>query len=369
MKNNEDVKKVKYVHLLWHNEAKFNSRVVAMIHDPATDFNSQEHLFVTPHQLVYDAIKDYDNVVLDNTYGSRKAAGYVNRYAPQCEWLFLHSMCSPLEALKIKGKCWHKIVHRTWGGDLSYDLAKNTGVKKFAKRIINKIFAWRMKHVRLIGVANTVDILNVQEQIGNVATHIMPYPVKDSDTILLEEIAKPKKSDGKLCVMIGHSGHPINNHKELLDALYRFRDENIQIYIILAYGYPDYIEEVKTYGSRLYGEKITFIEEMLPYDRYVQLINEMDIAFFDGVQSYALGNIYIFKVLRKKIFLHEDGIIRRAFDLEKIPYVCSSQLADLSFEEFAKPIDYSEETRNKLIPIPYEKSVETWHDILNVLDS
>ena len=289
-----ETRKFKYVHILWRNEVKFNCRIIAMVHDKETNFDEQEHLFVTPHQDVYDAIKEYSNVVYNNTYGSRQAAEYVNWYAPQCEWLFLHSMCSPLEALKIKGKYWHKIVYRTWGGDLSYDLAKNTGMKKFVKRIINKLFAWRMKQIRMIGVANTVDILNVQEQIGNVATHIMPYAVKDSDKLLLEAMASHRKTDGKLRVMIGHSGHPINNHKELLDALYRFRNENIQIYIILAYGYPDYIEEVKTYGSRLYGDKITFIEEMLPYDHYVQLINEMDIAFFDGVQSYALGNIYIF---------------------------------------------------------------------------
>ncbi len=359
----------KYIHLLWHNELKFNSRIIAMVNDDSAGFDSEEHLFVTPFQEIYDALKEYGNVVLDDTYGSRKAAGYVNRYAPKCHWLFLHSMCQPLEALKIKKAYWRKIVHRTWGGDLSYCMTNSTGIKKLIKGIINIPFTRRMRKVRLIGVADTVDILNVQEKIGNVPTHVMPYPVKDSHKILSEAMASPRKTDGKLNIMIGHSGYDINNHKGILDALYRFKDENIQIYIPLSYGIDSYIEEVKAYGEGLYGDKITIIEEMLPYDRYVKLVNEMDIAFFDGTISYALGNIQMFKLFRKKLFLHKDGIIRKAFDFDGMPYVCSSELENMSFKELSEPIEYSEEAIKKLVPISYENRIETWHNILKLLDS
>lgn len=364
----EEINKVKYIHLIWHNELKFSTRLVEMLNDSANEFCSSEHLFVTPHPQVYKALKEYENVVLDTSFGSQKSAAYINRYAPQCDWLFVHFMCSPAESLKIKRAYLHKIILRTWGGDLGYDLTVNTGVKKLMKFIINKLYARRMKHIRLIGIVTTVDFLNVKERIGDVATYNMPYPVKGADRILLTTMSSPRKVSDRVNVMIGHSGHPYNNHKMILDALYRFREENIQIYIIVAYGRPEYTEEIKLYGKQLYGDKITFLEKMLPYNQYVALMNDMDIAFFDAKISYALGNISILKLLKKKIFLNKDGVIRRAFDLDGVPYMCTSDLKSVSFEEFAKPMVYSEEICMKLAPVSYEKSVQTWHEILSMLE-
>lgn len=365
----EESKNVKYIHLIWHNELKFSTRLVEMLNDSANAFCSGEHLFVTPHMQIYKALEEYDNVVLDTEFGPKKSAAYINRYASKCDWLFVHFMCSPLEFLKIKRVYLHKIVHRTWGGDLGYDLTLSKGLKKFVKSIVNTLYARRMKHIRLIGIANTVDVLNVKEKIGDVATYSMPYPVKGANKALLATMSSPRKVNDRVNVMVGHSGLPYNNHKVILDALYRFCKEKIQIYVIVSYGYPEYINDIKSYGRQLYGEKITFIEEMLPYNQYVELMNDMDIAFFDAKISYALGNISILTFLKKKIFLNKDGVIRRAYDLDGLPYMCTSDLATISFEEFSKPMDYSDELNEKLVPVSYEKKVQTWHEILNMLDN
>lgn len=363
----EELKKAKYIHLIWHNELKFSTRLVEMVDDSANGFCSGEHLFVTLHEQVYKALEDHENVVLDTAFGTQRSAAYINRYAPKCDWLFVHNMCLPMEALKIKRAYLHKIILRTWGGDLAYDITSDRGVKKFIKFIINKLYARQMRHIRLIGVSTAVDVLNVKERIGDVATYTMPYPVKNEEKILLGAMASPRKFDGRVNIMIGHSGHPYNNHKAILDALYRFREENIQIYIIASYGRPEYIKEIKLYGKHLYGDKITYLDEMLPYNQYVELLNKMDIAFFDAKISYALGNINILKLLKKKIFLNKNGVIRRSFDLEGLPYVCTADLENLSFEEFVKPMVYSEEITMKLVPASYEKKVQTWHEILRML--
>ena len=364
----EEFKKVKYIHLIWHNELKFNTRLVEMFADSANGFCSSEHLFVTPHVQVYEALKNHENVIFDSTFGTKKSAAYINRYAPECDWLFVHFMCSPWEFLKVKRAYLHKIVHRTWGGDLSYKQILKKSIKKFANPFINKLFARRMRHIRLIGIANTVDALNVKEKIGDVPTHIMPYPVRDGDQLLSGALPSRRADDGNLNIMVGHSGLPYNNHKAILDALYRFHEEKIQIYVMVSYGRPEYIDEIKTYGKRLYGEKITFVDEMLPYNEYVKLLNNMDIAFLDAKISYALGNISVLTFLGKKIFLNRDGILRRAFDLDGLPYMCTSDLETVSFEEFSRPLDYSDELRAKLAPAPYEKKIQTWHEILNLLD-
>ena len=139
--------------------------------------------------------------------------------------------------------------------------------------------------------------------------------------------------------------------------------------MIVSYGYPEYIKEIKSYGKMLYGEKITFLDEMLPYNQYVELMNDMDVAFFDAKISYALGNISILTKLKKKIFLNKDGVIRRAFDLDGLPYMCTSDLKNISFEEFAKPMVYSDDLNEKLLPVSYEKNIQTWHEILNILEN
>ena len=61
----EKTKLSKYIHLLNANELKFQKPLVAFINDPNNGFAISDHLFVTPHETVFDNLREYPNVRLD----------------------------------------------------------------------------------------------------------------------------------------------------------------------------------------------------------------------------------------------------------------------------------------------------------------
>ena len=49
----------KYIHIFWHDDLKFSTRIVQMINDQSNGFTVADHLFVTPYLRVYNALKDF----------------------------------------------------------------------------------------------------------------------------------------------------------------------------------------------------------------------------------------------------------------------------------------------------------------------
>jgi len=82
------------------DELKFYSKVVELV-NKVDFFNKEEHVFITPFKNVYQALKDVSNIVYIETGGMKKAST-INACSKQCDWIFVHFMCSPLETMKIK---------------------------------------------------------------------------------------------------------------------------------------------------------------------------------------------------------------------------------------------------------------------------
>jgi dTDP-N-acetylfucosamine:lipid II N-acetylfucosaminyltransferase len=358
----------RYIHILWHDELKFSSALIEMFNSKENGFVAYEHMFIIPYKEMYESFSKWENVALDDSFGEGKFAGLINKYAPQCDWLFLHSMCSPLESLKIKRKYYGKIIFRTWGGDLGYDLDNIPVIKITIKYMLNQRYKRMVRNFKAIGIANVVDAVNVKQRIGSVTMFRAPYPRKDSNKVISEIASSKKQQHDVFNVLIGHSGYKENNHIEILNKLERFKDEKIQIYIIASYGQPEYIEEVKKSGEKIFGSKIKIIEHFMPYKEYVEFLNNMDVAVFDGKISYALGNLNILRLLEKKIILNDKGVIRKAYDMEHYPYICSSKLNTITFEELKQPMEYPEEIRKKNKPRTYEENISMWRTILLDLD-
>ena len=53
------MQKVKYLHIIWHPDLKFIPKLIKMINEEKGYFNSEEHLFITPHERVYNELKDF----------------------------------------------------------------------------------------------------------------------------------------------------------------------------------------------------------------------------------------------------------------------------------------------------------------------
>lgn len=363
MKNS---KHYKYIHIIWGNELKFFSRLVEIINRPENRLQPEEHLFVTPYTEVYEALKDKGTFEFINIKNKR-SGNIVNLYGSRGDWIFIHNICSPSEGLKIKRKYLNKIIWRTWGSDVGYSLSTGNTIKRMLKRTINYFWKKAVRSFYAVGVANIVDKLDITKRYGQLNFVSVPYAAEGGYDSLLE--AKENMAEHKgINVLIGHSGYSNDNHIAIMKNLEKYKQEDITLYLTLSYGIKEYIDEIKSYVSSVWGKKAIIIEEFMPYSDFAKHLSNMDVAIFDGKLAYALGNIGMLVFLDKKLFLNSEGVIKEAFDKEGLPYETTSNIEDMSFEKFSSSVVYSDIQKQKLCSKPYIHSVEIWRNLLETLD-
>lgn len=363
----------KYVHLLWHNETKFNIAIVKLLSDASLGLESEHHHFITPHKAVYEQIKQYPNVQLvDFPVGSAK---FVNKCAQEYEWIFLHSIESRVQALFYSRRARRKIIWRTWGQDALYVIYNKSVLNDTVKRVLNFLYKRVVRDFMLVGIANPVDETMIKGQFGDVPTARMPYAKDSSDKLYNELLAiktrceQESKTGRPLRVMIGHSGWSADKHVQMAKKLEKYIDENIELVVPLSYGDSKYIESIKPYFEQNWGQKAVLVESFMPYSEYAELLASIDVIILPLSVSYALGNVSLGLLFGKKLYLNGNGIIHKALSVYGVPHECIDSIDGASFDEFSKPLSFEEGVGKEFMPQPGSRNIEFWHDILNKLNS
>ena len=367
-------KHYKYVHIFHRSDTFFSLGLVRLI-SSNMNLKPSEHLYVTQHKEVYDQVKEYGNVVLYDKFQSKNdsliTVHMVNEYGKYCDWIFMHSLCRPIYFLMIHKKLVSKIIWRTWGHDTRIQYNKGEYLKNCIKKICKPLWKSRLKRLKAIGIANVVDEIDLS-WIKGAHFIMMPYSSGTGRSELLQlRNVSIHNTPNVINVQIGHSGTIMDNHLQIIRKLEKWSKLNIRIHIVWAYygdGDIPRLELLKKYIAEHWSNNVDILEKRIPYDQYLQFINQMDIVILDGKQSYALGNIGISVLLRKKIFLNRDGIIKQAFDKEHLPYCCTDQLDTMSYEEFISPLQYPDDFNSSLEAHGKEYSVQKWNELLDWLD-
>lgn len=364
-------KHYKYIHVLWSNELKFNVRMIKLVNEANDVFNKYEHCFVTTIKTVYEAIKDFDNVVYIESKKD-KSAKLINDIAPYADYLFLHNICGPNELVKIKTKNMKKIIIRYWGGLTlnGYTYLKAKSIKDLAKNVvfcfINKLMKYKLKNVKAIGVANIVDELEISKKYDSLPYFAMNYTNKEYSNLVGFEA--PKKIDRKAYnILVGHSGFSVDNHINIIKSFDHLKNSPIVLYIMVPYGDEQYIEKVKEYCKQVENECV-IVDKLIPYEEYVNFLRKMDAAVLDSVSSTALGNVGMLLKMNKKIFLNKDGVIAEAFDVCGLPYTASKDISNMTYEELIATETYDEETVKGFITSSYEDAIIKWKNLLDYLE-
>ena len=348
----------KYIHIIYRNEVKFSHSLVSFVNEPSIGLCPENHIFITPHQKVYDELKGYGNVFLDTDDGC-----LINKYAPNCDWIICHSFFDFKDVFKIKRKYLKKIIFRYWGGGFGFQYKKGQLLQNLVKIPANIILKKRFNTFAAIGFVKNVDILNLKDKLKTRRFYPMPYIRLKAEEILNNAKNNPPEKDGILNIALYHRGTFEGNHIEILKKLERFGDK-IRVYVPLSYGDKDYIEKVKSYIKENSPKNVIVVDEFMEYEEYVQLINKMDLGIFDCTTSTALGNITVYLFLKKKLMLNRAGVIKKAFDEESIPHSFVDEIDLLSFEELAKMPDYPQEADYYLLPTGKTRAIEAWKRIM-----
>lgn len=362
------------VHILWYEDLKFLPLIIGTVNDDPDIFDRENQLFVVASETMYAVCPKAENVVLDTEFsGGHVCSGLINKYAPKATGIILHVLPEPMELFRVKRRHLGKILWKMWGYDTVFPY-RQYGERKFRdflKRRVKDIWLRRIKSFRAVCGDSLSDFIVLRELVGD-AVPILKYsygnPKMDAlpitDDSCIEDCGLDIDPDA-LNIMLGHSGFPEESHIEMLKKLEAYRDQNIRIYIVLAYGDAEYMPEVEAYAKERWPDAAYLLTEPLPFAKYQGFLRSMDVAILDGTLSYALGNIIFLIRHKKKFVVNPDGIIRKAFDLDHIPYLTSDTAFDMPFEEFAAPFAYPEDAGRQMC---YDKDeiVKGLHEVFGM---
>ena len=345
-------KKVKYIHILLQNETKFNLPLIKNINTNSEIFNKKDHLFVTAGKKVHEATTEFPNVVYDDS-----GEHLINKYAGQCDWIIVHGHLPVSMGIKIKKKYLKKIILRFWGGSIGLSYKNGNFLKNSVKKVLNGLYVQKVSRFTAFGVANLVDVITIRKALPDMRTFDMTYGTGKRQEIL--DLVKNEPISESINVLVGHNAWNHDNHIKVLNKLIKFGDK-IKIYVPLSYGNEGYRAKVEKYIEENNPGNIIILKDFMPYDEYMKFLNKMNIAILDGEKSYALGNISVLLLLKKKLFVNRNGVIKEALDEDFIPHNCVDDIDNMKFEEFIKPVEYPEQMGQSMLPYSRERAVNAW---------
>lgn len=335
----------KIVHIMPHSSVLYNGTIIEMINTNINDFKIEEHLFIVSNEKVYNAYKNYENVILETNIC--KNMKLFKKYTENCDCIFLHSnTLNAHQLLTLNKKILKKIIWCEWGHDLYKNKKNDYKIKEFVKSIIkfipNIIRTHRIKKIYAVGIGFQYDAIEVKQIYGrNMKIVMTPYGYRRDNKKQVDKIIQETNKDNKIIrIMIGHSAYKFLNHFKILQMLQKYKYNNIKISLVLAYGDKEYKRKVIEYAIELFGkDKVEIIDKMMNQTEYIKYLNTVDICILDYKHQAALGNIYYLLYMGKKLYLNKDGIIKLFTTLEGIETYNVSAIEKMSFEEFSKPID------------------------------
>ena len=324
----------KYLHVFFYNDIKFYVPLIKGInHNPLLKPN--EHFFITDKEMVYNEIKEYNNTLLIKS-------SHLLKYMANAKWIILHAMpFKKWQFVFLPNSICKKIIWRTWGHDIRpwnkanrpiYDLLKYLEFQMFKKKI-GKIFA--------MGVANGVDIVNIEEVYEHKFKYFQLIYSDSSQNVDMVKNIMPTQKNIKTNILIGHNSSPVDNHLEILDKLSKFKNDNIHLVIPLSYSDPKngYKERVIDKAYHIFGEdNVTILNDFIPKEEYIQLISKIDIAIMDMYYSNGLGNISYILYFKKKLYVKKGGNMDKCFTRAGIMPSYTSDISNQTFDEFVDNI-------------------------------
>lgn len=353
---------IKYIHIFFRDELKFNERVVKMVNDSHNGFNIEEHLFVTPFRNIYDELNsNYNNIEL-----APQKVNLLNFYSKRGKWIISHSFKDITTVLTANNKSLSKTIYRFWGGgDMSgYQLKHGCCIENIVKRVLNRIYRHKMSKLACIGIANTVDVIVIRRIFKQIPLMVLPYAVNGMFNSLKKIKESELKVGDRVNILLGHRGTKEDNHITILKVLRKFGD-TVQIYVPLSYGDKKYIEEVKDYIETNELSNVHVLCDFMTYEEYARMLKQMDVAIFDGITSYALANISILLYFNKKIFLNSRGVIREAFDLENIPYAFVSDIKNMSLDDLVATQSFNRVKSDSLMSHDMDYCIGRWRELFS----
>jgi dTDP-N-acetylfucosamine:lipid II N-acetylfucosaminyltransferase len=280
---------------------KFVAPFIDFVEEHFADFD--QHLFFCIGDAELYPVSRRPNTLFESDFlTSRRAYFELAVQMSRAQKIILHGLFHIRVVQQICMQPWvlKKCFWVIWGWDLySYKLAERT--RDWCKReIFRKYVIKRLGHI-VTFIAGDVELARQWYGARGKYHQCVMYPSN-----LFKKCLLPPKSHDGICVQIGNSADPDNEHFEILQMLDRYRGENLRIYAPLSYGDPLHARKVAAAGEKMFGDKFVALTEFLPLDDYRKLLEKIDIAVFNHRRQQGMGNMITLLGLGKKVYLRTD---------------------------------------------------------------
>lgn len=370
--------KIKYLHVMTHPAMFFNGNIIDTINLNNNYFNPEEHLFLVGYEDIFQKYKKYNNVVFVPKIMTKNYSKFIS-FSKKAQYVFLHQnwfydfvrlIFTPIKIRK-------KYVWCVWGHDLYTNFLSAKGTKEKIKLILRKIgdmlINYEVKYYKGIGIGFKYDALQVKSRFKNKSRILMcPYPVglklQEIDAAVEEVNDGIKNKNKPIKIMVAHSAHQYLHHKEMLDKLAAYKNENIIISLPLVYGNMDYAKKIEEHARNIFADKVEILKKRMEPKDYIQYLTTVDIAIFDQIHQSGLGNLYYLIYLGKKLYLNKNGFFKLAFQLEGSYIDTTDKIGCETYENFIKENQSMERARAYAMYILNEKNqLEMWKSTFDIL--
>lgn len=251
----------------------------------------------------------------------------------------------PLIPIAFDSKIAKKFAWIEWGGDLYL-------WKKSVKNPKDIITNYINKRVRAcadpVGLCFEDDIKVYRKYFGNKNDTLFTPLISHRNIIDVIEQSKPKNfiRDGKIRIQVGHNAFQFGNHIHILDMLERFKNQNIQLILPMAYGMGGinggrfggihYKKAVFSTAKYIFEDKAVLFSKGIPLNNFYSYLWNIDIVVLDLYRQAGLGNILPLLYMNKKVFLPRDTIMYKFFMEKGIRVYDTNEIPNMTYEEFIK---------------------------------
>jgi dTDP-N-acetylfucosamine:lipid II N-acetylfucosaminyltransferase len=188
-----------------------------------------------------------------------------------------------------------------WGGDLYRKQYHQRRLKSDIFEVVRAFVFKRMGHF-VTHVKGDYELAKSWYGANGKYHECLMYPSN-----LYKGYVIPPKAGEVVNILVGNSATHTNNHLEIFEKLAAFKNRNIMIYCPLSYGTPaNNADCIAKLGKEMFGDKFIPLLEFMPFEKYLELLGQIDIAVFAHKRQQAMGNTITLLGLGKKVYMRTD---------------------------------------------------------------
>lgn len=333
--------KMQVLHIV--NRDKFSSGYINFMKVYMTEY---EHAFVLKKDGFELELVDSENVYFVDELYKMFSDNKVANLLKNAEKIIYTGVFSKRTVMLMPSRLIRKTYFHFWGGDFYCFRDEDVNVRDRLRRIVC--------YKQFKKCAGSVFLIDGEDkafyEITGIKTKkfLAPMPSDPKNVIDLHNYCKAAQSGEKLRVLLGNSATKENCHKEALEKLSCYKEENLEVICPLSYGDEKYGEEVMICGEEMLGDKFVPVTEFMAKEKYVELLSSCSVGIFNNDRQQAMGNINMLLGLGKKVFLRENTSMWDMYTGSGYAVFNINQVGNQPWNEF---IAFDDESQKKNIQI------------------